>query len=301
MRLRRNHVTRDKETAGRLFRIGLIAAMILGLLFFLLKKDDTFSRFFREQKGTGPQAKEYTRTFEPVSNGQLIQKKSFSLSYNPKMKNPEWVAYHLTKEQLASTELTVKPLFLPDPEVKIGSNLHEAYNGSGFERGQLVPAADMSFDSIAFSETFLLSAIVPQRRGCNQGIWKELEKQTRAWADRYDDIYIVSGTVYQYPDKIPVVNNTLIAIPSHFYKIILVHNDKAVAMTAFLVPNDLSEKPLSAYQVSVDEIEKMTETDFFQNMLDDKEEEGLESTVNVSAFPLDHTFFRQRIEKWNAL
>ena len=301
MRLRRNHEARGKGMTGKIIRIAFVVFFMIVLLLFLMKNEALISRLLNSQKKHVHEVHDYSRTYEPSSKGQLVQKRYFSLAYNPVTKNPEWVAYRLKKEQLASRKDYNRPFFLPDPAIKTGSNTSEDFSGSGFERGHLVPAADMSFDSIAFAETFLLSSIVPQRRGCNQGIWKELEKQTRSWAYRYNDVYIVSGPVFNYEAETPVIKNSRIAVPSHFYKIIFVYNDTLKAMSAYLVPNEMSEKPLSTYRVSVDEIEKMTGIDFFQNMLNDREEENLESRINKTDFPLDDNLYRQRIEKWNAL
>jgi endonuclease G len=286
---------------GKIIRITFVVVFMIVLLLLLMKNESVLSRLWQKQKEDVQTVHDYSRTYEPVSKGQLLQKRFFSLSFDEVTKNPEWVAYHLKKEQLTSRENYIRPLFLPDPDITTGSNTSDDFSGSGFERGHLVPAADMSFDSIAFAETFFLSGIVPQRRGCNQGIWKELEKQARGWAYRYNDVYIMSGPVYTYDAEIPTIKKSGIAVPSHFYKIIFVYNDALKAMSAFLVPNEKSEKPLAVYTVSVDSVEKLTNIDFFQNMLNDEEEENLESTVNRKDFPLDESLYRQRIEKWNAL
>lgn len=301
MRLRRNYEARGKGVTGKIIRIAFVTFFMIILLLFLLNNEDLLGHFLVKQKENVQSKPDYTRTYEPVSQGQLLQKRFFSLSFNPVTKNPEWVAYHLKKDQLTSRENYGRPLFLSDPDITTGSNSNEDFTGSGFERGHLVPAADMSFDSIAFVETFLLSSIVPQRRGCNQGIWKELEKQTRSWVYRYRDVYIISGPVFNQEGDIPVIKKSGIAIPSHFYKIIFVYNDTLQAMSAYLVPNELSEKPLATYRVSVDTIEKLTNIDFFQNMLNDEEEENFESKINTTDFPLDNNLYRLRIEKWNAL
>lgn len=301
MQLRRNHEARGKGMTGKIIRITFVVVFMIVLLLFIMKNEIVLSRLWQKQKEDVQTIRDYSRTYEPVSKGQLLQKRFFSLSFDEATKNPEWVAYHLKKEQLTSRENYGRPSFLPDPDITTGSNTSDDFSASGFERGHLVPAADMSFDSMAFAETFLLSSIVPQRRACNQGIWKELEKQTRAWVYRYNDVYIISGPVFSHEAEIPVINSSKIAIPSHFYKIVFVYNDMLKAMSAYLIPNEKSEKPLSACTVSVDSIEKLTNIDFFQNMLNDGEEESLESRINTTDFPLDNKLYRQRIEKWNAL
>ena len=52
----------------------------------------------------------------------------------------------------------------------------------------------------------------------NNGIWKELEEQTRDWTYQNDEVYIVSGPIFEGPIK--YIKNK-VAVPTAFYKIIL--------------------------------------------------------------------------------
>ena len=70
---------------------------------------------------------------------------------------------------------------MPDTAVKTGSAELKDYKGSGYDRGHLCPAGDMSFDSIAMRESFLMSNMSPQLPGFNRGIWNSLEQKIRNW------------------------------------------------------------------------------------------------------------------------
>ncbi len=57
-----------------------------------------------------------------------------------------------------------------------------------------------------------------------------------------------------------------VAVPTHCYKIVLFdHPGGRVEIFAFLFRNhfEVEERPLSAYQVSVDELERLSGVDFF--------------------------------------
>ena len=56
-------------------------------------------------------------------------------------------------------------------------------------------------------------------------------------------------------------------------------------MTAFLIPNEKSIKPLQTYVVSVDSIESLTGIDFFY-VLPDSNEKRLESSKDLSGWNL---------------
>jgi endonuclease G len=55
----------------------------------------------------------------------------------------------------------------------------EDYKGSGYDRGHLCPAADMTLNKTSMSETFYLSNMSPQMPGFKLGKWSTLEDQVR--------------------------------------------------------------------------------------------------------------------------
>ena len=64
--------------------------------------------------------------------------------------------------------------FRTDPLVTTGSAVLADYENSNYDRGHLVPAADMVFSEKAMSASFLLSNISPQEPSFNRGIWKKI-------------------------------------------------------------------------------------------------------------------------------
>ena len=86
--------------------------------------------------------------------------------------------------------------FREDKKVPSGSAKPSDYTKSGYDRGHLCPAADMTHSAEAMEETFLMSNISPQLPVFNRGIWKSLEKQVRDWGEK-ERIYIVTGPVFK--------------------------------------------------------------------------------------------------------
>jgi endonuclease G len=75
-----------------------------------------------------------------------------------------------------------RPFFIEDPKVSTGSADWRNYRNSGFDKGNLCPAADMEFDKNAYNETFYTSNISPQDKEFNGGIWSRLGQKVRYWA-----------------------------------------------------------------------------------------------------------------------
>ncbi|MDE0472913.1 MAG: DNA/RNA non-specific endonuclease [Ekhidna sp.] len=209
------------------------------------------------------------------AHGELVQHSYYTLSYLEDFEQAEWVYYVLNPEMLkGSTPRTDN--FRADPNISTGSAQLADYKNSGFDRGHLVPAGDMKVNNLAMSESFYLSNVSPQSTAFNRGIWKKLETLIREWAGK-EEVHIVTGGILITGLKEIGINK--VDVPKHFYKVL--YAPKKGKMIAFVLPNERGQKVLSAYVVSVDTVEKLTNIDFFPQLVDEVEER-LESKVNLS-------------------
>lgn len=228
---------------------------------------------------------------------EVVHHKYFSLGYLESEEQSAWVAYRLTVQELNQPKLPRYDYFDPDYSVSTGSSFHRDYTGSGFTRGHLVPAADMAFDSAALRETFLMSNISPQVRAFNNGVWRELEEQTRDWVRRNKELYIVSGPIFSTShDRI---GQNRVGVPESFFKVLLDVKDPEWKGIGFIIPNAISDRPLSDYACTIDSVEIMTHLDFFSHLLKDDQEEALESTINLDQWPMHPHRFEWRVNEWN--
>jgi endonuclease G len=216
------------------------------------------------------------------TTGIIVNHNFYSLSYNEKYEQAEWVAYELKKEHIVHSDFD-RPYFINDSKIKTKSAHYKNYKNSGYDRGHLCPAGDRKFSKEAFDETFLTSNISPQNHDFNSGIWNRLEQKTRYWAQKYDRLYVVTGGILK--DNLKTIGRDHVAVPNYFYKIILDNTEPEIKAIAFLMPNKNSEKGLYHYVVSIDEIEELTGIDFFSS-LPDKLENNLEKSSNYTKWSL---------------
>jgi endonuclease G len=230
--------------------------------------------------------------------GTLVHHRYYSLSYSEQHEQAEWVAYKLTREMLDGPRVPRTDWFEEDPAVLSKSAHFEDYRSSGFTKGHLAPAADMAFSKEAMDETFLMSNISPQDRAFNNGIWRELEESTRDWARKHGHLYVVTGPVLEnlFSQKI---GRNQVSVPSAYFKVLLLDDFESSKGIGFIIPNTLSERPLSDYMVSIDDVEEITNLDFFKNILTQSTEEKIESTFNSREWPFDLSRFDRRINSWN--
>lgn len=212
----------------------------------------------------------------PSNFGEIVVHNDYTLSYSKSCQQPEWVIYKLTDEMLSKNKSCKRPNYFKKNDLITDQEAtHYDYTNSGFDRGHLVPAADMKYNCVSYKETFLTSNISPQKHKFNSRIWYDLEKQVRDWVNNKDELYIITGPVISKDNK--KIENTNICIPSFFYKIIF--NVKDTNIIAFLIPHDEEIKIIRNYIVSVDDIELITNINFFYKI--ENEMKDLESEINI--------------------
>ena len=219
----------------------------------------------------------------------IIKHLGYTLSYNEKHEQANWVAYELTA---AETHKAVKRSnnFRPDAAVKTGSATDADYKGSGYDRGHLAPAADMSWSAQSMEESFFYSNMSPQVPGFNRGIWKQLEEQVRQWAVDNEVVYVVTGPVLE--NNLPVIGPDHVSVPHYYYKVILDYTKPELKGIGFILPNASSSFPLQHFAVSIDSVEHVTGINFFP-ALPDKQEQNIEKTVCLDYWTWTSTSSKQ--------
>ncbi len=211
---------------------------------------------------------------------QRIAHIGYQVSYNSDWHLPNWVAYQLTAEEVAGEEARSNK-FLPDPLVDGDPVLTSDYTHSGFDRGHMVPAADMKWSPQAMRESFYMTNICPQNHSNNAGDWKDLEELVRDLATTYGNIYLACGPV------VSDTSNTIgtirrIVVPESFYKVLLRQKaDGTWTSIGFVMPNAAGNRPLMTYMLPVDSVENMVGVDFFP-LLPDSIENAVESDYTIS-------------------
>ena len=227
-------------------------------------------------------AMSYNQEFELPKiqeNEQIIHHNYYTLSYNEKHEQANWVAYKLTSNQVLGI-FSRTDNFRVDPKVLTGSAMLSDYKGFGYDRGHLAPAADMKISKTSMSESFFMSNMSPQHPSFNRGIWKKLEEVVRSWAINEGTIYIATGPILE--DDLSYIGNH-VSVPNYYYKVILDYSQPDIKGIGFILPNAKSNNSLINYVVSVDKVEQLTGIDFFTN-LPDEIESKIESSYNISSW-----------------
>ncbi|MCB0768831.1 MAG: DNA/RNA non-specific endonuclease [Flavobacteriales bacterium] len=209
---------------------------------------------------------------------ELIVHPGHMLVYSEEHEQPKWTV-HIAATDLTEGNLARIDSFLPDPLVTTGTAVTADYWYSGYDRGHMVPSADMRWNLEALQATYLYSNIAPQVADLNRGAWAELED----WGRRYVNfsghrLFVVTGPVLK--DGLPTMQKAdrknEVSIPEQFFKVFADLDSDQPKAIAFLMHNAKQEYPPISYAVPVDSVEKLTGYDFF-SALEDAMEDRIEA------------------------
>jgi endonuclease G, mitochondrial len=225
-------------------------------------------------------------------DGELfLANREYVINYSGSLKMPVYATYVLDASDVVKA--TREKCFREDGRLdsSVRSVLAD-YVEPIFDRGHLVPRADMNRSKAVMINTFVLSNMMPQHDQFNQGIWETLESSVRAWTLSNGSLQIVSGAIFDKDgngsrdadaDADRVKPRKQVGIPTHFYKILLHENlNGFIDALAILLPHTDNEVPktlpiedklayLQDHIVSIDEIEALSGYDFFSEMSDIRE------------------------------
>ena len=209
----------------------------------------------------------------------------YVMLYSTTLRVPIWTAHRIEPKGLDTVSGRIE-CFRQDPRVDSPkATLPGDYDEPDFDQGHLVPSEDLSHRIPENVNSFIMSNMTPQYGPFNRIIWKRLETQARNWAKAYKNVYVISGSIFDSDgDGKPDADGSIkrmkarngskrVAIPSHFYKIIVrkCGNGKASTL-AFVLPNEKKSHSgsagaqfLEASRKSIADIEQLTGLEFFRS------------------------------------
>ena len=213
---------------------------------------------------------------------------NLEIAFDVRTRNPIYVL-----ERLVTTDGSARlnrPNFWEDSKnlpVVYRSQLQH-YHKSGYDRGHMAPAADYGYDKSAYHDTFSLCNVSPQDPVLNKKDWANLEDWTRnvakkAQKEQGATTYVITGPMWlpkrQIGEKVfqyayPALGKppSLVAVPSHFFKVVVVVNhDKIIKFACFVMANvePQPNRNLQDYLVRWTDLEAVTGLQFFPNLADD--------------------------------
>lgn len=185
----------------------------------------------------------------PVAHERILVQDGYVMNHDDDLRTATWVGYRLTAQDQENAEGQDRVnCFRRDPRIVAGAAAFPAdYVEPRYDQGHLANDADLKDDLVDQINTYVMSNMSPQECRFNRGIWLSLESLTRVWAKEYGTVHVMSGAIFdrdddhvrdEDADALRMRSNAgkrRVAVPSHYFKIILRQDGDEIHAIAFLL------------------------------------------------------------------
>lgn len=185
---------------------------------------------------------------------------TFAVMHSGVSRTPLYVGEHLTRAGLNSKSERTND-FHPEDKLSYDERAElNDYARSGYDRGHMAPAADMSSEQ-SEHECFTLANMIPQNQENNRGIWAHIEGATRNLAKDRGELYVVTGPIFIGSNLQRIGGRVL--VPTKIYKAI--YDPSSGFASAYIVDNANGDN----YQViSIAQLEQLSGLKLFPKLSD---------------------------------
>uniref|UniRef100_T1IT42 DNA/RNA non-specific endonuclease domain-containing protein n=1 Tax=Strigamia maritima TaxID=126957 RepID=T1IT42_STRMM len=203
----------------------------------------------------------------------LMDYYDFEISYDNLTKIPNWVAEHLTYDNLKQSETKC---YVQGSMVQKEDRVHPYYQSTAldynsanaeFTKGFLLSGKSHQHAEESIRHSARLSNIAPLSKALAQNAtWSDLEAFTRYLTSQYLDVYVFSGPIF-IPNsnsnymEYEVIGDNQVAVPTHFFKIIIgrcKEDIQKLSIGCYIIPNDstVANHQINEYRVCLLELER---------------------------------------------
>ncbi|GAA5138606.1 DNA/RNA non-specific endonuclease [Thalassotalea piscium] len=232
------------------------------------------------------------------SGEEILYQNGYVMLHDADLATSLWSGYRLTQQDIINAKGKDRVnCFRKDPRLKIGASTTD-YKEPIFDQGHLTNDADLKDTLIEQINTYVMSNMSPQHCRFNRGIWLSLEHLTRSWANKYKDIFVTTGALFdndkdgqrdldiQAQRMLSVNKKQRVGVPTHYYKVIVRKSQEGgVYSIAFLLEHNNEDQGVKWEDIlpsvfptitTISQIEAMGNIDLFPYIA----ESALKESVN---------------------
>lgn len=153
-----------------------------------------------------------------------LERDAYQASFRSDLGIPEWVKWCVSRDYFGKTKRLPGDHFRTDPMTPKPRVKSSMYANTGYQRGHMCPAADMTASRALMKQTFYMSNICPMTPAVNTGAWKITETLERKLASGTNTIRVTACPLF-FPQDTAWIGNGRVAVPHAFFKVITIDGD----------------------------------------------------------------------------
>lgn len=208
-----------------------------------------------------------------VSSYPLLDNQGFVVEYDAERRIPKWVYESISIDDISGDLDRGNTSSHMKADDRLDSK-HQAesddYKYTGLDRGHMAAAGNHKSKVETRESTFLMTNICPQNPSLNRYYWSRIEDSTRNLLATADRVHIITGPLF-LPKKAEdgkwyvsyqVIGENAeeepVAVPTHFFKIIIAEHDSWCEHYGLIVPNEKIPKstPYDDFAAPISKIER---------------------------------------------
>lgn len=172
---------------------------------------------------------------------------SFAVLYSKRTKTPLVVVEKLNASMMQAKVESSGQAYFADPRIDKGEAAELSdWNGAGMDKGRLALLSTYG-QSNASAQSYALTNVVAQPARFHKQVWSKVETEVKNYVSvAKGDVYVYTGALFTSIDKMQILGNNRVWVPTHLYK--LVYDPSNDTVWAYVVANEADAqigKPLN--------------------------------------------------------
>lgn len=232
----------------------------------LISATSLVSSSFQSSPAPAPLASVHAVLGDPVRREVVFRRAGYDVTFDGCRKNPSWTQYRVVPDDLVPRVERPGRFYTDRALPKVMQVENDDYrSGGGYDRGHLVPAADMRRTLEIANESMLFSNICPMTPELNRNAWREIESYVRKRAMECDETFVATGPLYDELHCAMGFDDGLM-IPSGFWKAAAFHRNGGWTVQAWTAGQNDGDRDPQSLQVPLRNVEQLSGFELFSGL-----------------------------------
>lgn len=159
--------------------------------------------------------------YSQALNTSQLCSDTFAVVYSKRTKTPLVVVEKLNAAMMQTKGESSGQAYFADPRIEKGETAELTdWNGANMDKGRLALLSTFGHQN-ANAQTYALTNVVAQPPRFHKQVWSKVEQEVKNYVSvAKGDVYVYTGALYTSIDKMQILGNNRVWVPTHLYKLV---------------------------------------------------------------------------------